>query len=219
MALYITPTNELNAVNEILTALGAVPVNTLVDISKLADASIALDTLRNVAREVQSKGWWFNKSYDVPLTPSGGEIAIGDDILALRPSAGTLSVAGETANWVLRKNKLYNLATNSFTFGQSTRADITYLLDFEELPESARRFVTIRAAKITQTKILGADSLHVFNEAQEADAWKILEGDEITMNPNSSLYMQRARVKFQSLQVDPTTRVTSNQQRGNYDAG
>ena len=46
------------------------------------DVAIALNTLREVSREVQSEGWSFNKESDYPITPdSSNEVVIANNIL------------------------------------------------------------------------------------------------------------------------------------------
>jgi hypothetical protein len=47
--------DELQAVNQILASVGQAPVTTLEQTNP--DVSIALDTLRQVSREVQAEGW------------------------------------------------------------------------------------------------------------------------------------------------------------------
>ena len=49
---------ELDAVNQILSAVGQAPVTTL-DLQN-PEVYTTLQTLRNVSREVQSEGWNFN---------------------------------------------------------------------------------------------------------------------------------------------------------------
>lgn len=55
----ISPTTELDAVNEIIGAIGEAPVNTLENIMNV-DVISALRILRNNNRSFQSRGWSFN---------------------------------------------------------------------------------------------------------------------------------------------------------------
>ncbi len=57
-------------------------VETRVETQANPDVAIALNTLREVSREVQSEGWTYNKEFDYELTPdSNDEIVIPDNML------------------------------------------------------------------------------------------------------------------------------------------
>ena len=62
----ITPNSELEAINEILSAVGAPPTNSLDDENNL-DIINAKAMLNRVSREVQSRGWDFNIRENVTL--------------------------------------------------------------------------------------------------------------------------------------------------------
>ena len=206
------PTTELMAVNEMLTAIGTTPVNTL-NVSGLTDAAIALDTLRNISKEVQTKGWWFNQDFNVSYVASNSEIIVPATILSIRPTYGTTSADPETVRFVSRDNKLWNLDTKSAVFVTTIRADTIKEIEFENLPESVRRYVTVRSARIFQTKVLGDETQGVFTETHEVEAWSILEGDDVTNNPQTSLFMRRARMMGGSFRPDPIRAQQPQQQR------
>lgn len=195
-------TTELAAVNEMLTAIGVTPVNTL-DVSGLTDAAIALDTLRNISKEVQTKGWWFNQDFNVTFAASNSEIVVGPAYLSVRPTFGLVSTAGETRQFVLRNNKLWDVGNQTAVFASSVRADVIREIEFEDLPESARRYITVRAARVFQTKVLGDETQGVFTERHETEAWSILEGDDVVQSPHSTLYSRRARLMGGTFRPDP----------------
>ena len=59
-------------------------VTTRVETQTNPDVAIALNTLREVSREVQSEGWSFNTEFDYKITPdSNNEIRIPDDVLQM----------------------------------------------------------------------------------------------------------------------------------------
>ncbi|ADD95205.1 hypothetical protein [uncultured phage MedDCM-OCT-S04-C650] len=59
-------------------------VTTRVETQTNPDVAIALNTLREVSREVQSEGWTFNTEFDYKITPdSNDEIRIADDVLQM----------------------------------------------------------------------------------------------------------------------------------------
>jgi hypothetical protein len=210
MSLLITPTTELEAVNEMLTAIGTTPVNSLA-VSGLTDAAIAKDTLAFISREVQSRGWWFNTNRGMTLNPSANEIAVPSNYIRVTPSLPSSSGVGETRQFTVRNGKLFDLLANNSTFMTSVKADVVLLLDFEHMPESARRYATIRAARIFQTKVMGDEQLGVFNSIHEQEAWQILEGDHLSCAP-SSIYLERIRTRFGSVRPDPVSAPQRNQQ-------
>lgn len=201
MALATTPTTELEAVNELLTAIGTTPVETL-GVPGLTDASIAQDTLSSVSREVQSQGWWFNTGYGVTINLTGSW-TIPANMMKVRPARGSFGTAGETKRFVMRQRKLYDLNANSNLTSGSVKADVIYLWDFEELPEVARRYITVRAARIFQTKVLGSDQLGVFNEDHEGETWAIFAGEQIDAEPHSTLFLKQAQRRFLGVRREP----------------
>lgn len=202
--MSIAPTTELEAVNEMLTAIGTMPVNTL-EVAGLTDAAIARDTLRSITRELQSNGWWFNTSRNVTLNPAAGVIAVPTGALRVTPALSTAMVAGEAVQFVTRNNRLLNVATNTDTgWGGPVRADIVYSMTFENMPESARRYAAVRASRVFQTKVLGNETMGVFTEAHENDAWMILEGDQRVSAP-SSVYLDRVRTRFAGVRRPPSS--------------
>lgn len=214
MSFTLAPTTLLDSVNELLTAIGTVPVNTL-DAPGSSDVAIAKDTIESVSREVQSKGWWFNTEYARSFVPSNNEITVPQHILSVRPSRGTSNVNPETRQFVLKNGKLFDPITQSFTFVTSVKADVTALLDFDDLPESARRFITVRAARVFQTKVLGDDQLGVFTAQHELEAWSILQEDHAVSTPISDMYMQRVRRMGTLMRSDPVSSAQqANTQRG-----
>jgi len=164
--MELTPTTELEAVNELLGTIGETPISDLDTIGNI-DATVARDTLRAICREVQSKGWWFNEfdSYTFVLDVDGHAI-VPAAILSIRPVIG-----GERV--IARAGKVYSLNTNLDTFETAPVAEVIFMFDFIDLPETARRYITVRACRIFQTKQLGSDQLYVFTEKHEEEAFTV----------------------------------------------
>ena len=66
--MIVTPSNKLDAVNEILSAVGSSPVNSLEDELNV-DVLNAVRILDSVSKEIQSRGWDFNIEGSVALLP------------------------------------------------------------------------------------------------------------------------------------------------------
>lgn len=211
MTLPVTPTTLLQAVNELLTAVGTTPVNTL-NVSGLTDAAIAQDVIGGVSREVQSRGWWFNTVRSMSLAPSGGNITVPANMLSCRPALANSASPGESAHFVMREGKLYDLLNNTYAFTQSVRVDAVMLFDFESLPESLRRYITVRSARVFQTKVLGDETLGVFTEEYEQEAWQTIMDDHVGSGP-STIYLDRSRLRFRETKSAPVTSLAQNRQQ------
>ena len=72
---------------------------------------------------------------------------------------------------VQRGMKMYDRIKNTYAIGVSVKVDMVVLLDFEEMPETARRYISIKAARVLQDRLLGSESLHSFNARDELAAW------------------------------------------------
>ncbi len=171
-----TRTTELEAVNTILSTIGEAPLSTLTG-SLPVDGTTAKNILSEISREVQSAGWHFNSHYKVDLSrDTNNKIPVGTDVLRVE-----LNTKYDKSSFdvVQRDSYLYNLAKNEETFEQDfTDNTIIYLLDFGKLPEQARRYITIRAARVFHDRTLGANTLHKFSSEDEAKSLAVMRQAE-----------------------------------------
>lgn len=172
-----TRTTELEAVNTILSTIGEAPLNTLTG-SLPVDGTIAKNVLSEVAREVQSQGWHFNTHNKVTLSRNtSNKIPLPNN--AVRVELNPLKYPKYNYDIVQRDNLLYNLAKNEETFDIDFEdVTIVYLLPFNEIPEQAKRYITIRSARIFHDRTLGANTIHKFSQEDEAKALSILKQAE-----------------------------------------
>ena len=162
--MLINATSELSAVNTMLFTIGESPVNTL-EGGSVVDAVTALQTLRNVTREFQSEGWGFNTEKNFPLTRQ----AFPPEYIYVPDTALECDVSDRSRSIVPRGGKLYDLENHTYEFPDDAQieCDIIWNLSFTELPETARRYITIRSARIFQDGAVGSDALHAYSERDE----------------------------------------------------
>jgi len=177
MATTTTRTTQLEAVNTMLSTIGESPVNSLTGSLPL-DASIAVNILNEVNREVQSAGWKFNTSWKVSLPRDvNNKLVVGTDVLHIE--FNHLRESKSSYDPVLRGNYLYNLAKESYTWDKDFEyVTVIYLLDFENIPEQARRYITIRASRVYHDRTLGSQSIHKFSIQDEIGALALLKQTE-----------------------------------------
>lgn len=188
---YTTPTTLLEATNAVLATIGELPVNTLPD-SGLSEASLARDIVLEVSREVQSQGLHCNTDINYEMIPDiDGYINVPYNVLKIDGHY-------RDDDLVVRGNRLYNRKDHTFIFSEPVRVDVTWLLDFEELPEVVRRYITIRAARLFQKRVVGADSLHKLTEEDEQKAYSELVREEILLEDGN--FLEGPLINFGTLQ-------------------
>ena len=153
--MAISLTSKLDAINSMLIGVGEAPVNTLN--SGLQEAEIAAITLDTISREVQSVGWAFNTDLRYTLSPNSiKHIPVPSNCLQIDTTALRRDY---NTDIVLRNQKLYDRTKNTFEFTAEVIVDMIQLFEFEELPEVARRYITLRAGRKFQENILGSTEM------------------------------------------------------------
>jgi hypothetical protein len=172
--LATTPTTMLDAVNQIIATIGEPPVNSIED-NGVLDATMALQALSSVNRKVQLKGWHWNTEDNYPLAPSypEGELHLPKNTLRVDPSGDFKSM-----DLVSRGQRLYDRANHTFQIGKHVTVNIVLLLPFEELPEAARTYITIKAARRFSEGQIGSELLSQFSMRDEVEARANLEEAE-----------------------------------------
>ena len=181
--MSLSPTTKLEALNTMLTSIGEQPIQNMNDLAGLSDASIAEQILDNVSRAIQSRGWIFNTDLDVQMpVDQYGEIKLSPDILRVDT---TSRVRDGDTDIVERGRKLYDRQKQTFIFTTKVTVNQIKLLIFEDLPEPARRYISIRSARIFNDRVVGSGELHRFYQEDEMNAWQALleyEGDVADYN-------------------------------------
>ena len=170
----IRPTTELEAVNIILSGIGEAPISSFAEVT--ADVSLARNILAEISRETQTEGWQWNTEDDFPLTPDAakGEIKLPPTAIRVHfrePDDRELTIRGQ---------RVYDRVNHSFIFSHGVRilVTLTLLLPFEDLPEAARRYITLKAARVFQERTVGSGTLYDFQQADEARARALMLADE-----------------------------------------
>ena len=165
-----TLTTELEAVNTMLGHLGEAPINTISNTAALpVAAATAVSVLAEVSREVQSEGWYFNTEHNVTLSPdSNGNITLDIDVVEADVIDSTLDIAQ-------RGSKLFDRKNNTLIFTKDLKVTLTRLLAWDDLPEPARRYITLRSARIFQGRLIGSRELEALIARDEYVAKSRLE--------------------------------------------
>ena len=79
---------------------------------------------------------------------------------------------GSGEDYVIRSGKVYSMKdkTDTFTVGDTITITGVYLLDFLDLPEAAKRYCVIRAARTYADRMVGSKDIRAFSERDELEA-------------------------------------------------
>lgn len=169
-------TSKLDAVNAIIGVVGEAPLNTLENTAFTSDATVAVRLLDQVSRETQTVGWSFNTDTDYTFTKDGaGHVFVPANLLRL---------AFDRNQWtnpdpVLRGRQFYDRKNKTFVFSKDLKAQqVVWELDWDDLPESCRHYITIRAARQFADKQGGGSDVHAYTEMNEVEAKRDFERDQ-----------------------------------------
>lgn len=234
----LVATTELEAVNAMLASIGEAPIANL-DAATATDVLMAINILRNTAREVQMLGWRFNSEFGLQIKSSGSYVRLDTDgvmteLSIFKPPAGLASFeitrsedqqGSKYADAVIRPSKeytegapplpvmvFYDRERNRDGWDATERVylyiDAVFLFNFEQLPESARWYITVRAARRFGQDVAGSVELSRFKERDELQALRSLkrdqgENDDYNILDNMDVYKVLGRPRGVSGIFDP----------------
>ena len=147
-------------------------VETRVETQANPDVAIALNTLREVSREVQSEGWAYNKEFDYELTPdSNNEIIIPDNMLQVDLNISSNRSGNRQFDSIIRGGKLYDRIKHSYTWtDESIYVDVLWYFEWEHIPDIVQAYIVARAATIVSSRIIGDGNQYQMLQQKEAYA-------------------------------------------------
>lgn len=167
----VTPgrTTLLEAVNVLLENIGEAPVQTLEN-EQVVEARVAERTLLEFHKEGQSRGWSWNSEYAYPFVKDTVSNTITVPASVVRWKPDQYQWAGR---FQLRGQKVYDLEKRTSVLGSDiaeVKADVVFLLPWDESPEPFNRWVVIRSARVFSDRVLSSDSLFKFTAMDEQAA-------------------------------------------------
>lgn len=152
---------ELDAVNQILSAVGQAPVTTL-DLQN-PEVYTVLQTLRDTSREVQSEGWNFNTEYCVKMSKNADNtIDVAYNVLQIDTNKEKHQ---DDYNVIQKDGKLYDKYHHlfddreEFKFTKDIYCDIIYFYSFNNLPYAFQAHIIAKSARKVSTKLVGNTDL------------------------------------------------------------
>lgn len=178
---------ELDAINDILSAIGEPPVSSL-DAEANADVANARRILANQNRRVQSKGWTFNIETDTTLTPD-----VFSKMINFLPTFLKVTSTSGTTSYVKRGEFVYDTVQKTDLFESPIAVNMIMLRDYNEMPWCFRDLIVAKAARQFNMRFFGDDSVEMklAQEEQEAQVscmeyeldfgnFNMLDGDAFT---------------------------------------
>jgi len=181
--MAVAETTELECINIMLAAIGEAPINSLVGTLPV-DARIAQSTLTEVNKSVQSEGWSFNTETDVTLTRDGSNhVNLPSNVLRVDANIHQ----HPTIDPIQRGLKLYDRQNNKYEFDEDLICTVVYFRDFNEIPEPARYYMNIKAARIFVDRLVSDQGLRTYTQQDEVRARAILMETDLANGDHNML--------------------------------
>jgi hypothetical protein len=178
-------TTLLQAVNVLLENVGEMPVDTL-DREQVGDARVAEHTILELHREGQLRAWSWNTEEDYPFEK---DVASKEIVVPTNVVRFTVNPYQWDGRFILRGQRVYDRVLRSYKMADDlteVRAEVVWLLSWDECPEAFNRWVTMRAARVFAARVLGSDSAVKLTAYDEQAAMTELMRMEIDQQrPNS----------------------------------
>ena len=181
--MVLARTSKLQAVNKALQMMGESPLNSLQGLLGLGN--LAEETLDSVSRKVQAEGWSFNTDYQMTLTRDSttNEISVGTNVSRVVVDPYEYY----DIDVVQRGSRLYDRKNNTYVFSIDLKADMTVILEWDDLPEHARVYIMTKAGKELQENMIGSKDLTEINMVLEQEARTQFIEEETTLSEHNML--------------------------------
>lgn len=184
----VTPgrTTLLEAVNICLQNIGEQPVNSLEN-QQIVEATMAERTILEFHKEGQTRGWSWNTEYGYEFVKNNAtnKMVVPANVVSWAPDAyewdGRFQLRGQT---VYDKEKRTSILGSDIT---TLKADVVWLLPWDECPEAFNRWITIRSARVFSDRVLSSDSIFKYTAVDEQAALVELQRVELEQAQANSL--------------------------------
>ena len=194
--LMASITTKLDAVNIVLSNIGQSPVINLISGNPIVEmAELVVD---EISRTIQAEGWVFNTEYSYPFNLNeDGELILPTNVLQLDlPVLSPIFVQQRQGKLYDRTNHTYDLSP--YASNGVLECDVTWLFDYEDIPEAIKNYLNIRAANVFAGRAVGSQEAVKFGQKEEVLAragaldYETAQGDYSIFGDPQGLNMYRA---------------------------
>ena len=177
---------ELSAVNTILGSIGQAPISSLNDNTFTnPEVDFIYKLLREANIDIQSEGWSFNKENHILMSiDENGKIPVANNILHIDFSSED---SNRYTDAVIRNSFIYDKVNHTDIYTTDKYCDVVYLLDFTDIPQVFRRYISYAASSKAATQLVANPQLVQLLATKEAHARSICMEHECNQGDYSYL--------------------------------
>ena len=147
----LTATSKLDAINIVLSSIGADPVNTI-DEEIDVDVANAVRMLERTSRDIQRKGWDYN-TYALTLSPLAftNRIPWIPTIISFQAADG--------GSYAKRGDYFFAMTRQTPEFTADIQISAIMAVDFDDLPDCFRNYIAAKTALDFQAHYMGDSTI------------------------------------------------------------
>lgn len=148
----------VRSINILLETINELPISTLEDLDNILEAQIAESVIIEAKMAVLSTGWDINTDTNYEFVPDeNNNIVVPPHVLDIRSGADI----------IIRDWMLYDKANHTRIFDAPVTCDVKWNLNFDSLPHALRYYITIKAARMFQARMVSDRNMHQFTQEDE----------------------------------------------------
>ena len=149
-----------------LTTIGEAPVNNITGTTSV-DVSVAKNILDETSMSIQAEGWNFNTVYDKALSKDiDNKVPLPSNCVQADANKDDRHM-----NLIIRAGYLYDVDNDTDVFSATVPLlDLVLVQQFEDLPEYARRYITMKSARRFAARFIGEETLVTLTMQDENEA-------------------------------------------------
>ena len=164
---------RLEAVNIMLSAAGEAPIASLTTQAGV-DSTMAEQILAETEKAVQAIGWGFNMRKVTYPPDATGAIVLPENVIRIDADDYGLT------HLTLRSGKVFDMVAGSAVlFTSSITVTVVELLEWDDLPESARQYIIKKSARIFVDRFVADQGAARLVRQDEAESLGILQREEM----------------------------------------
>lgn len=156
--------SDLSAVNSVLGAIGQAPITTLN--YENPEVGLCMNLIKETSVDVQSEGWYYNTENHLKFTTVGGTGADANRVIVPLNALSMNISGGDIWRYVKvteRNGYLYNKTYHTYDWsnwdGGCVYCNVVWLFEFENIPPTFQRYVTLRASVRAATQLVSNPDL------------------------------------------------------------